>query len=101
MRTSARRALAFTEGLTLEAFREDLKTQDAVVYRIGVLGEAARHISPETTARLPLDWMAIRSMRNRLFHGYRELRVDIVWATVVDDLPPLVAAIERFLEDRP
>jgi uncharacterized protein with HEPN domain len=30
-------------------------------------------------------------MRQRLIHGYFDLNLDIVWATVQDNLPPLRA----------
>jgi uncharacterized protein with HEPN domain len=36
-------------------------------------------------------------MGNRLVHAYFEIDLDLVWATVRDDLPPLVAALERAL----
>lgn len=36
-------------------------------------------------------------MRNRLVHAYFDIDADIVWATVNEDLPGLVAAIEEAL----
>ena len=97
MLESARRAISYIDGVSAADFDRDLKTQDAVIYRIGIVGEAARHVSAETCGELALDWMAIRSMRHRLFHGYRELRLDIVWTTVGNDLPQLVRDLEQFL----
>jgi uncharacterized protein with HEPN domain len=37
------------------------------------------------------------SFRNRVVHGYDRVDFDILWATVVDDLPPLISALEAFL----
>jgi uncharacterized protein with HEPN domain len=34
-------------------------------------------------------------LRNRLIHGYFDINLDIVWDTVLEDLPPLVADIEK------
>ena len=88
--------MSYVAGMEESAFRSDLKTQDAVVYRLGVIGEAARWTSDAARAAIPMDWSAIIGMRHRLFHGYREIKLDLVWFTVTDDLPVLVAAIERY-----
>jgi uncharacterized protein with HEPN domain len=29
-------------------------------------------------------------LRNRLIHGYFDVNLDIVWDTILEDLPPLV-----------
>jgi len=34
-------------------------------------------------------------MRNRLIHAYFDINLDLVWDTVVDDVPPLVAVLEK------
>lgn len=34
-------------------------------------------------------------LRNRLIHGYFDINLDIVWDTVLEDLPPLVADLEK------
>ena len=57
-------------------------------------------MSPAAAERLGIDWIAIRGMRNRVFHGYREVRLDIVWATIIDNLPDLITALERDLRHR-
>jgi uncharacterized protein with HEPN domain len=36
-------------------------------------------------------------MRNRLIHGYYDINLDIVWATVQADVPSLVAALDAHL----
>jgi len=37
-------------------------------------------------------------MRNRLIHAYFDVDPDIVWDTVTQDLPLLVAALEELIE---
>ena len=34
-------------------------------------------------------------MRNKLIHDYYDIKLEDVWDTVQDDLPPLIAAIQR------
>jgi uncharacterized protein with HEPN domain len=36
-------------------------------------------------------------MRDRLVHGYYDVNLDIVCETVTEDLPPLVAQLEKYL----
>jgi uncharacterized protein with HEPN domain len=38
-------------------------------------------------------------MRNRLIHGYFDIDLDLVWNTVVDDLPPLLAQLESAVKN--
>lgn len=97
MLSSARAATSYVEGWTLEQFRNDASKQDAVIYRVGIIGEAASHISDETRSLLLLDWPLMTGMRNRLFHGYREVRIPIVWKTVATDLPHMIEVLERYL----
>ena len=37
-------------------------------------------------------------MRNRLIHVYFDVNVNIVWRTIEDDLPSLIAEIKRILD---
>ncbi|MFC1735948.1 DUF86 domain-containing protein [Candidatus Hydrogenedentota bacterium] len=36
-------------------------------------------------------------MRNRLPHGYDAIDVELLWNTIVTDLPPLIDELERVL----
>jgi uncharacterized protein with HEPN domain len=36
-------------------------------------------------------------MRNYVIHGYDSLKPEIVWAIVINHLPPLRAEVERLL----
>lgn len=42
---AARLVEMFVEGMTKEAFLEDLKTQSSVVYQLLVIGEAVKRLS--------------------------------------------------------
>jgi uncharacterized protein with HEPN domain len=37
-------------------------------------------------------------MRNRLIHVYFDIDLDRVWDTVKDDLPPVIAALEKIVQ---
>jgi uncharacterized protein with HEPN domain len=95
---SAELASSYVDGMTVQEFDSSQLVEDAVSYRIGIIGEAARGLSSETADLIPLDWRAIRGMRNRLFHGYREVDLGDLWKTATTDLPHLLRAIEAFLQ---
>ncbi len=97
MLEAARMAVSYVHGVTEEQFVLDTEKQDAVIYRIGVIGEAARHVSAETRNVFALRWSDITGMRNRVFHGYNDVRIATVWTTVTNDLPQLIATLERYL----
>ena len=38
-----------------------------------------------------------RDARNRLVHGYDSVDLDVLWDTIEDDFPPLIAELKRIL----
>jgi uncharacterized protein with HEPN domain len=95
---SAELARSYVDGMTGQQFDSSQLVQDAVSYRIGIIGEAARDISPATADLIPLDWRGIRGMRNRLFHGNREVDLEDLWKTATTNMDDLIVAIEAFLQ---
>lgn len=65
---------------------------------IEILGEAAARVGEETRlAMTGVPWDEIVGMRNRLIHAYFDVNLDILWKTVLEDLPPLVSALKSIL----
>ena len=72
----------------------DFQLQDAVIRRLLIIAEAARRVSDVTRDSLPgIAWQEINGMRNRLVHEYDDVNLKIVWATVQDDIPTLIAEL--------
>ena len=69
-----------------QTFLKDRRTQQAVIYNIMIIGEAASQIineHPDFIASTPeIPWREMRGIRNRMAHGYFELNMDIIWDTV-------------------
>ncbi|MDZ7699393.1 MAG: DUF86 domain-containing protein [Deltaproteobacteria bacterium] len=92
---AARLALSYVKGMTKEAFLADIQCQDSVVRRIEIIGEASRRISDQMKALHPsVPWKEMINMRNLMIHDYDDVDMEIVWDTVQQDLPSLVALIE-------
>jgi uncharacterized protein with HEPN domain len=88
---AARLAVSYVEQTTREEFLSDIKSQDSVIRRLEIIGEAARRISEETRKAYPsLPWKEMIGMRNFLIHDYDDVDIQVVWKTVKKDLPDLL-----------
>jgi uncharacterized protein with HEPN domain len=103
MLDAAREAGAFVRGQDRSDLERNRMLQLALIRLIEVIGEAAGRVSEDTRKQITtIPWPLVIAMRNRLIHGYFDVDVERVWDTVVNDLPPLVAAIEAHLSgERP
>ncbi len=100
MLEAANEAIEYARPLAREDLAKDRKTARAIVGSLLVVGEAASRVSDSFRAAHPaIAWTDIVGMRNRLIHAYHDINLDIVWQTIHDDLPPLVAALQRALDE--
>lgn len=71
---------------------------DAVRVRLIEIGEAVKDIDPEILATEPgIPWRDVAGMRDQLAHRYFDTARAIVQATVDEDVPAFVAAVQRLL----
>jgi uncharacterized protein with HEPN domain len=97
MLASAGIALRYAGSMDVEEFLDDVKTQDATLWRLAVIGEAANHVSPATCDAIPLPWADIIGQRHVAIHHYRKLHMHRIWSTVREHLPGLVTELEAYL----
>lgn len=82
--------------MTYEQFATDERTVDAVIRNFLVIGEATRHVPDHVHASAAeIPWKLMEGMRHVLVHDYDAVRLDTVWQTVREDLPPLVAPLRQ------
>jgi uncharacterized protein with HEPN domain len=95
---SARIIQEHLAGMSREQFLADVRTQDAVIRRFEIIGEAARHLSPAALKALPeVPWDLVVGMRNLLIHDYDDVDPRRVWTDSQNDLPPLIVRLEKHL----
>ena len=88
----------YVQGLTLETFRKDQKTIDAVVRNFEIMGEAARHVPIDIQTQYPqVPWSKVRGMRHLLAHEYFGINTDILWKTATQDIAPLLLELKKVL----
>jgi uncharacterized protein with HEPN domain len=90
MLDAARLAVVYASEHSRDSLDVDPLRAHGLIRLVEIIGEAAGRVSVGTQAELPdLPWSAMVGMRNRLVHGYYETDLDVVWNTLVEDLPPL------------
>ena len=96
MRDAARKAVSFCAGKTRNDLDGDEILVLALVRLVEIIGEAARSVSSEARAKsAAVPWREITGTRDRLVHGYADVNLDILWNIVTEDLPPLIAELEK------
>jgi uncharacterized protein with HEPN domain len=84
---------------TYEAFLSDDRVQDAIMFNLVIMGEAANHISDEFQAQHPsIPWAALIGTRNVIVHGYDQVKLPIVWDIIQTDLLSLKLEINSLLD---
>lgn len=90
----------FAQGMSPESFKQDVKTIDAVVRNIEVIGEATRKVPDELRVQHPLvPWKQIVGARDKVIHEYFGVDLDIIWKTIIEDIPVFKQQIEDLLKE--
>jgi uncharacterized protein with HEPN domain len=90
----------FTQGMSFSTFEADAKTLRAVELDFIVIGEAVSRIPETIQETLPeVPWSLMRAMRNRMVHVYFEIDPRLIWDTIKQDLPTLVAPLQAIIRD--
>lgn len=95
----ADKAVGKISGKSRAQFDADENLRLALAHLLQIIGEAARRVSSEFQEGHPnVPWRAIVGMRNKVVHDYLNVDEDIVWDTVVRELPPLVTERKRIVQ---
>lgn len=89
----------YIETINYETFLQDIKTQDAVVRNLEIIGEATKNVSQDLKKKYPqIPWKKLAGVRDRLIHHYFGVNYDIVWVIVKEELPEIISLIEEILD---
>ena len=81
-----------------EAFARSYEIRDSIILNFIVIGEATKNLDEALTKQHPhINWKGIAGFRDILIHQYRRTRLELVWRTAQENLPPLKAAITSLL----
>jgi uncharacterized protein with HEPN domain len=97
MLENARKALQYFEDDRRDWRQQDLRV-DAILRRVGVVGEAASRVPVVDRDQFPsIEWREIIGIRQHVVHGYDKVDLDILEAVLGGDLPILVRQLEELL----
>lgn len=83
-----------------QAFDEQELIQVWVVHHLQIIGEAANSLSADLINQYgEVPWAQIVAFRNIVVHEYFRVSLNLVWAIVQNNLPPLKATLERMVQE--
>jgi uncharacterized protein with HEPN domain len=86
--------------MTFEEFKSNRTIIKAVLYDLGIIGEASRNIPSEVQLRYPqIPWRLMGDMRNVIFHEYFQLELPIIWQTIQKNLIYLSSQLQEVLDN--
>jgi len=98
IREAAKEAVSILGDKSVEAFKQDKVVCRAIERTIEIIGEAARKVSPPYQARHPeIPWRDIIGQRNIVAHEYGQIDYNLLYKTVRQDMPALIAVLTRLL----
>jgi len=85
-----RRIEMYTINFDFSKFIDDIKTQDAVIRNLEIIGEAVKNLSDEFKENHSnAEWYEIGRLRDKLIHHYSGVNFDVVWSIIQNDIPKL------------
>lgn len=91
----AREAVDLARDRQREDLDNDRMFRYALTHLVEIGGEAAARVSEhgiQSNPHVPLR--QARGMRNRLIHGYDAVDLDVLWATIQEDIPAIIKSLE-------
>jgi len=86
-------------GFTKNQFIKDVKTQDAVIRQLEIIGEASNRLEINFKKSYPrIPWVKIIGMRNKITHEYWDIDLNIVWHVITKQLQPLKKLLEPVIK---
>lgn len=80
----------YTHKFTQTTFFQTTQTQDAVVRRLEIIGEAVKNLPTAFKNKNPhIPWKKIAGMRDVLIHDYFGVDLKLIWKIVKKEIPKL------------
>ncbi len=99
IKEAIRRIEFYMGKINYKGFLKDIKTQDAVVRNLEIIGEATKTISENLRKKYPkVPWKSLARARDRLIHHYFGVNYDVVWGIVKEELPGIILQVEEILD---
>jgi uncharacterized protein with HEPN domain len=95
---AATKAVEKVAGIGRSEFDRNETLRLALTHLLQIIGEAARRVSVNFQDGHPeIPWKAIIGMRHKVVHDYFGVDDDVVWDTVINELPPFIEKLRTLL----
>ncbi|MEK7116349.1 MAG: DUF86 domain-containing protein [Patescibacteria group bacterium] len=85
--------------MTKEEFLNDIKTQDTVIRKVEIIGEAVKRLPIELCESHPnVPWKRMAGMRDKLAHDYADVDLVILWNVARHEIPDLQNTVTELLQ---
>lgn len=100
MLQAAKELQEMNSGCSFEDFIDDLKLMRATERSLEIIGEAARRLSPEFKKQHDqVPWHVMIGQRNIIAHEYGQIDYEMLYKTVVNDIPEMVTLLKGILPE--
>ncbi len=90
----------YTNQMDFDQLLHDIKTQDAVVRNIEIIGEAVKNLSRDLKEKhKDIEWKDIAGMRDKIIHFYFGIKWDVVWDVIKNKIPELKPKLESIINE--
>ena len=96
IKTACEKILRYTRNMTFEQFTVDVKTFDAVVRNLEIIGEASKNIPEEVRQQHPeIDWRKMAGLRDIVAHEYFGIDEEVLWDIVESRIADLLERVRE------
>jgi len=91
----------FTQGIiSYDEFIKNDMLLSAVIRKFEIIGEAIKKVPVSIREKYNnIPWKNIAGARDRLIHNYDDIDYEILWDTVINDIPQLKSDIEKIIKE--
>ena len=90
----------FVKGVTYNDFINNEMMYEAVIRKLGIIGEACNNLSKEIKDKhTEIPWREIIGMRNIIIHNYLGVDLKIIWTSIKKDVPEFKGFISKLIKD--
>ncbi|MDD1727464.1 MAG: DUF86 domain-containing protein [Methanospirillum sp.] len=100
MLTAAEKITTYAQGLTSSDISIHEERNEAILYNLLILGEAAKGVPDNIRDRYPeVPWRFITGMRDKIIHQYWGINQIQIYKTVTEEVPPLISILKMILAE--
>jgi len=100
MLQAAHELLDMNQGVTFDTFIDDIKLMRATERSLEIIGEAARRLSEDFKQQYTqIQWHLMIGQRNIIAHEYGQIDYEMLFKTVIKDIPAMVEQLSQILPE--